>query len=350
MTQRLFLIDASNVLYRYYHAMKASPRLNSAKQDIAVVQGILSFVEKICKEHKPEALAWVEDAGDSGRGQIDEKYKSGRVRLGEEEHKKFDADKAIIAEFLEALRIPVLRVEGYEADDVMATMAKRVAAKGWTAVMVGHDKDLYQVVEESIHILVPGRGGKVPVPDKIITPANAKERLGVPPHQVIDYLSLVGDGADTVPGVKGIGEKGAIELLEKFGNLANILARVSEVTSKRYRTALETQAEQALVSQKLVSLILDVPIPKGLDLRMRCRNEETYQQLCGKHEMRPRVENDWAKSKGAPKAMATAPASSPAQAVPVAPEKSESGGPQMGLFEGSPNTAANMASKPRTIK
>lgn len=291
--KRLFLIDASNVLYRYFHAMRDHQKLNDNGHDISMASGVLSFLGKILENYRPEALAWVEDAGDSGRGALDERYKTGRKRLENADKERMRTASLIVKDVLLGLRIPVLRVDGFEADDVMATMAVRVAARGWTAVIVGYDKDMYQLVSEKIHILVPGRGGKPPVPDKLVTPETAKERLGVPADQVVDYLSLVGDGADTVSGVKGIGEKGAVSLLRKFGSLDGMLERLEEVEPKKYREALRTYAADARLSQQLIRLRLDVDIPAGRDLRIQCRDEDAYQAACQKHGLHIRPQPEW---------------------------------------------------------
>lgn len=292
-TRRLFLIDASNLVHRYFHATRERPRRAPDGTDIGVLFGVHAWLSGLLEEHRPEAIAWVEDAGDSGRKQLDPNYKGARVRMEEPDRAIFQASIRQVEELLLAWRIPRLRVPGFEADDVMATMAKRVADKDWTAVCVGHDKDLVQMVGPRIQILMPGRGGAKPIPDTWLTETTAIQRLGVPPHQVVDFLALNGDGSDSVPGVKGVGEKGAVSLLATWGDLENILAHVEEVEPKRYREPLRQGAESARLSKRLVTLQMDVPVAQGLDLRLGARDEGAYQQLQQRYGLRAKPQPAW---------------------------------------------------------
>lgn len=292
-TRRLFLIDASNLVHRYFHATRERPRRAPDGTDIGVLFGVHAWLSGLLEEHRPEAIAWVEDAGDSGRKQLDPNYKGARVRMEEPDRAIFQASIRQVEELLLAWRIPRLRVPGFEADDVMATMAKRVADKDWTAVCVGHDKDLVQMVGPRIQILMPGRGGAKPIPDTWLTETTAVQRLGVPPHQVVDFLALNGDGSDSVPGVKGVGEKGAVSLLATWGTLENILAHVDEVEPKRYREPLRQGAESARLSKRLVTLQMDVPVAQGLDLRLGARDEGAYQQLLQRYGLRAKPQPAW---------------------------------------------------------
>ena len=154
---------------------------------------------------------------------------------------------------------------GYEADDVIGTLATRAAARDMQAVIVSGDKDFYQLIGPRVALLNPGRGGPAAVEETWVDQSNASERLGVPPSQVADYLALVGDTSDNVPGVKGIGEKGAQKLLGDYGDLQTILARASEVTAKRTREALIAQADMARLSRELVTIHCDVPVTVEID-------------------------------------------------------------------------------------
>ena len=153
-----------------------------------------------------------------------------------------------------------MAIRGYEADDVIATLAQAGAARGLQAVIVSGDKDFYQLIGPGITLLNPGRGGPAAVDEVWVDESNAAERLGVPPHQVVDFLALVGDTSDNIPGVKGIGEKGAQKLLAEYGDLETILGRAAEVSAKRTREALLAQADAARLSKELVTIRRDVPV------------------------------------------------------------------------------------------
>ena len=156
--------------------------------------------------------------------------------------------------------MPLVSAEGYEADDVIGTLAVQAAERDLQVVIVSGDKDFYQLIGPRVALLNPGRGGPGAVEEVYVDESNAAERLGVPPRQVVDYLALVGDSSDNVPGVKGIGDKGARQLLQEFDDLETILARAADVTGKRAREALLTQAEQARLSRELVTIQTNVPV------------------------------------------------------------------------------------------
>jgi DNA polymerase-1 len=161
--------------------------------------------------------------------------------------------------------VPVLGVEGFEADDVIGTLATVAAERGLQAVIVSGDKDFYQLIGPRIALLNPGRGGPAAVEEQWVDETNASERFGIVPAQVVDYLALVGDSSDNVPGVKGIGEKTAVELLRIYGGLDAILAHAAEIQGKRAREALLQYGADALLSRDLVTIRRDVPIDLDLD-------------------------------------------------------------------------------------
>src|SRR5207245_203872 len=172
-----------------------------------------NFLLRLRQQHRPDHLGWVNDVGESFRHRTYPAYKATREKLGEQLQQDFDRSLERIAQILEAFRVPVIGVEGYEADDVIGTLATQGAARGVQVVVVSGDKDLYQLVRPGIALLNPGRGGPAAVEEHWVDATNAHERLGVPPERVVDYLALVGDSSDNVPGVKGVGEKTARELL-----------------------------------------------------------------------------------------------------------------------------------------
>jgi DNA polymerase-1 len=169
--------------------------------------------------------------------------------------------------------VPLRCASGYEADDVIGTLAQAGAERGLQSVIVSGDKDFYQLIGPGIALLNPGRGGPAAADEVWVDESNAAERLGVPPSQVVDFLALVGDSSDNVPGVKGIGEKGAQKLLAEYGNLETRLARAGEVPATRSREALRSPADAARLSTELVTIKRDVPVE--LDVETWCCGSRT---------------------------------------------------------------------------
>lgn len=257
---QLFLIDGYALIYRAFFAMITRPLRTSKGENTSAAWGVVNFLLRLREKYRPDYLAWVNDAGDSFRTARYAEYKSTREKLDDELQQDFDQAVERVGEILAAFRIPLVQVEGYEADDVIGTLASQAAAQGLQAVIVSGDKDFYQLVGPRIALLNPGRGGPAGVDEQWVDESNAAERLGVPPRQVVDFLALVGDSSDNVPGVKGIGEKGAAQLLAEFGDLDTLLARAGEVKAKRAREALLAGAADALLSRELVTIKTDVPV------------------------------------------------------------------------------------------
>jgi DNA polymerase-1 len=263
--ERLFLVDGYALIYRAFFALISRPLRTSRGENASVPWGIANFLIRLRERHRPDHLAWVNDAGDSFRTELYADYKSTREKLDAELQADFDRSVERVTELLQAFRVPLVSVDGYEADDVIGTLASRAADQGWQVVIVSGDKDFYQLIGPRIALLNPGRGGPAGVEEQWVDESNASERLGVPPSQVVDYLSLVGDAADNVPGVHGIGEKGAAKLLAEFGDLETLLARAAEVGNKRAREALLAEAEAARLSRQLVTIRRDVPVQIDLE-------------------------------------------------------------------------------------
>jgi DNA polymerase-1 len=262
---RLFLIDGYALIYRAFYAMIARPLRTTKGENTSAAWGVVNFLMRLREKYRPDYVAWVNDAGTSFREERYPDYKSTREKLDDELQADFDRALERIIAMLEAFRIPLVTVPGYEADDVIGTLATRGAERGLLSVIVSGDKDFYQLIGPGIALLNPGRGGSAAVEETWVDESNAAERLGVPPGLVVDYLSLVGDTSDNIPGVKGIGEKGAQKLLTEYGNLDVLLERAAEVTAKRPREALLAQADNARLSRELVTIKRDVPIE--LDVR-----------------------------------------------------------------------------------
>ncbi|HEU4697765.1 MAG TPA: DNA polymerase I [Gemmatimonadales bacterium] len=267
---RLFLIDGYALIYRAFYAMISRPLRTAKGENTSAAWGVVNFLLRLREKYRPDYLAWVNDAGTSFREERYPEYKSTREKLDEELQADFDRSVERICEMLDAFRIPVVALPGYEADDVIGTLATQAAQRGLEAVIVSGDKDFYQLIGPGIALLNPGRGGPAAVDETWVDTLNASERLGVPPHQVIDFLALVGDASDNVPGVKGIGEKGAQKLLAEYGDLETILAKAAEIPGKRAREALLAQPAEARLSQELVTIKRDVPVELDVeDLKIR---------------------------------------------------------------------------------
>lgn len=265
---RLFLVDGYALIYRAFFALISRPLTTSHGENTSAAWGVVNFLNRLLTAHKPEYLGWVHDSGLSFRHETYAAYKATREKLTEELQSDFDRGMERICQLLEAYRVPIISVPGYEADDVIGTLARQAAAQAVNVVVVSGDKDFQQLVRPGIWLLNPGRGGAAAVEEQWVGVENGGERLGVPPALVTDYLALVGDSSDNVPGVRGIGEKTAQELVNAYGDLENILAHASEIPKKRPREALLTQADMARLSKALVTIRDDIDVPLDLE-RMR---------------------------------------------------------------------------------
>ena len=273
----LFLVDGYALIYRAFFALISRPLRTSRGENTSAAWGVANFLLRLRAKYHPDYVVWVNDAGDSFRTETYPEYKSTREKLDDEMQADFDRAVEHVADLLEAFRIPVATVQGYEADDVIGTLAMQAAGRGLQAVIVSGDKDFYQLIGPGVALLNPGRGGPAGVEELWVDESNAADRLGVPPRQVIDYLAMVGDSSDNVPGVKGIGDKGARQLLEQYGDLETILAHAAEVTQKRSREALLAHAGEARLSRDLVTIRRDVPV--DLDLERLETHEPDHDRL-----------------------------------------------------------------------
>ena len=262
---QLFLIDGYALIYRAFFALISRPLRTAKGENTSAAWGVTNFLLRLLDKYRPDYLVWVNDAGDSFRTEAYPEYKSTREKLDAELQADFDTAVERIAQLLAAFRIPLVRVEGYEADDVIGTLALKGAAAGLQSVIVSGDKDFYQLIGPGVALLNPGRGGPAGVDETWVGPDNAAERLGVPPSQVTDYLALVGDSSDNVPGVKGIGEKGAVQLLAEYPDIEALIAAAPTLKQKRPREALQEHAESARLSKRLVTILTDVPAELALD-------------------------------------------------------------------------------------
>jgi DNA polymerase-1 len=257
---QLFLVDGYALIYRAFFAMISRPLRTAKGENTSAALGVVNFLMRLREKYRPDYVAWINDAGTSFREQRYADYKSTREKLDNELQSDFNRSVERICQLLEAFGIPIISIPGYEADDVIGTLADAGVERGLQVVIVSGDKDFYQLVGPRIALLNPGRGGPASVDETWVDEGNASERLGVEPRQVVDFLALVGDSSDNIPGVKGIGGKGAQKLLSEYGDLDTILSRAADVTAKRTREALLTQADSARLSRELVTIKRDVPV------------------------------------------------------------------------------------------
>ena len=256
----LFLVDGYALIYRAFFAMLSRPLTTSRGENTSAAWGVVNFLQRLKTEHHPDYIGWVLDSGRSFRHDVYAEYKATRQKLNEELQQDFDRGLDRIAQLLAAYRVPVIAVDGFEADDVIGTLARQGVEQGYQVVVVSGDKDFQQLVRPGIWLLNPGRGGPAQVEEHWVGVHNANERLGVAPERVVDYLALVGDSSDNVPGVPGIGDKTARELVNDYGDLESILRAAPEIKGKRPREALLANPERARLSKSLVTIRDDVPV------------------------------------------------------------------------------------------
>ena len=328
---QLFLIDGYALIYRAFFALITRPLRTTRGENTSAAWGVVNFLLRLREKYHPDYLGWVHDAGDSFRTTLYAEYKSTREKLDDELQAEFDRSVERIEQLLAAFRVPVVSVPGYEADDVIGTLAEQGADAGLQVVIVSGDKDFYQLIGPRVALLNPGRGGPGAVDEQWVDQSNAAERLGVPPEQVVDYLALVGDSSDNVPGVKGIGSKGAAELLAQFGSVEAMLERTGEVKAKRAREALEQYAANARLSRELVTIRRDVPAKLDLDRLVETEPDRTaLLKLCAELEFYSLVrrleggrgakgENEGSGSETAAVTVQEPPTSSAPPALPAAP-------------------------------
>ena len=321
----LFLVDGYALIYRAFFAMIARPLTTRHGENTSAAWGVTNFLLRLRERHHPGYLGWVNDRGVSFRERLYPEYKATREKLDAELQQDFDRSLERIAQLLDAFRVPLITVEGFEADDVIGTLAARAAERDVATVIVSGDKDFYQLIGPRISLLNPGRSGPAGVEEQWVDESNASERLGVPPRQVVDYLALVGDSSDNVPGVKGIGEKTAVELLGRYPDLDAVLAHAAEIPGKRAREALLAQGDAARLSRELVTIRCDVPVVLDLDaLRLKPVDGARLSELFTELEFRsliPKVTRLEEAPVSEPAASAPLPAAPAAPAPPPVPAR-----------------------------
>ncbi|MCK6511501.1 DNA polymerase I [Myxococcota bacterium] len=254
--KRRFLLDGSALVYRAHFAFIKNPLLNSRGENTSAVFGYINILLSLLDRESPEEIAVIFDsAAPTFRHQLFPDYKATREKMPDEMAEQLP----IIRYITTSLGIKVLHQSGVEADDIIGTLAVRGEAEGRDVLIVSGDKDFAQLVTEHIHIYDPGRGGKHGKDPERIAPPQVLEKYGVPPTEIVDYMALLGDHSDNVPGVKGIGEVTAKKLIAEYHDLDNLYAHLPQISAS-IRTKLHDQKDMAYLSRKLVTLQTDVAI------------------------------------------------------------------------------------------
>lgn len=252
--KRLFLIDAYAMIFRGYYALIRNPRVTSTGIDTSAIFGFTNSLIELIRREKPSHLAVVFDVGRASVRTDDyADYKANRSETPE----AIKIAVPYIHRILEAMHIPNLGVEGYEADDVIGTIACKAEKEGYTTFMVTPDKDFAQLVTDKIKMYKPSsKGGDIEILG--VDEVNAKYQIK-DPKQVIDFLAMMGDAVDNIPGLDGVGEKTAMKFLQEFGTIENLLANTHQLKGK-IKEKIEASAERGILSKKLATIICDVPI------------------------------------------------------------------------------------------
>ena len=254
---KLFLIDAYALIYRSYYAFIKSPRINSKGLNTSAVMGFCNTLNEVLTKEKPTHIGVAFDHGKTFRHDAFPEYKAQR----EETPEDIKLSVPLIKQVLEAMRIPILQVDGFEADDIIGTVATRFGADGIDTFMLTPDKDYGQLIGPNVFMYRPRHGGGY----EILGEKEVGEKYGIPtPAQVIDLLALMGDSADNFPGCPGVGEKTAAKLINQFGNIDNMLQHTDEIKGK-LREKVENAVEDIKMSKFLATIRTDVPMQLDLD-------------------------------------------------------------------------------------
>lgn len=256
--EKLFLLDAYALIYRGYYAFIKNPRINSKGLNTSAILGFMNTLYEVLDKEKPTHIGVAFDpAGPTFRHEAYEEYKAQRESCPEDIRKAVP----IIKEVLNAMRIPILEVQGYEADDVIGTLATKAGNAGIDTYMLTPDKDYGQLVTENVRMYRPRHGGGY----EIMGPAEVENKYGISStSQVIDLLGLMGDASDNIPGCPGVGEKTAVKLINEFGSIDSLLENTDKLKGALKRK-VEENVEKIKFSKFLATIKTDVPIELNLD-------------------------------------------------------------------------------------
>ena len=295
---KLFLIDAYALIYRSYYAFIKSPRINSKGMNTSAVMGFCNTLNEVITKEKPTHIGVAFDHGKTFRHDAFPEYKAQR----EETPEDIKLSVPLIKQVLEAMRIPILQVDGFEADDIIGTIATRFGADGIDTFMLTPDKDYGQLIGPNVFMYRPRHGGGY----EILGEKEVGEKYGIPtPAQVIDLLALMGDSADNFPGCPGVGEKTAAKLINQFGSIDNMLQHTDEIKGK-LREKVENAVEDIKMSKFLATIRTDIPMQLDLDelkveqpdeTKLRTIFEELefktlINKFLNKSEIKPKTDNN----------------------------------------------------------
>ncbi|HSD85135.1 MAG TPA: DNA polymerase I [Anaerolineae bacterium] len=259
MPKKILLLDGHSLAYRAYYGLplydqSGRPRFSTSQGEFTnAVYGFASMLLKVWNEEQPDYIAVAFDKGRTFRDDKFADYKATRAKMPDELTPQIDR----IMQLVKAFGLPAITAEGYEADDILGTLAKRAARDRLEAIIVTGDSDAFQLIGPRIKVFTSGRMYQETI---LYDEALIKERFGLTPPQLIDFKALKGDTSDNIPGVKGIGEKGATQLLQQYGSVENIYKHLGEVTPARAKSALEANRDMAFLSKDLVTIRTDVPL------------------------------------------------------------------------------------------
>jgi DNA polymerase-1 len=261
---KLVLLDGHSLAFRAFYALPPEMVTSSGELTNAVY-GFTSMILSILQEEKPDYVAIAFDVGPTFRHELAAEYKGTRARMPEELREQLPRIRQIV----EALNIPTFEIEGYEADDLLGTLARQAEAQGIQTVICSGDRDLFQLVDN--HIVIRYTPGGPRPKTYTYDLAAIQERYQLSPQQLVDLKALIGDKSDNIPGIPGIGEKTATQLLQQYGSLEEIYAHLNEIGNQRVREALAEYRDQAFRSRRLATLVTDLPIQLNLE---RCRTTD----------------------------------------------------------------------------
>jgi DNA polymerase I len=270
----LYILDVMPLLFRAHFATIGKRFANSSGIDTRISLVFFNYIFQVLNEERPGAIAAVLDSKPQQREEASSgSYKANREKMPGEISEAFP----YVMRLLKALRIPVFKEQGYEADDIIATLAEKAARLGYTVYIVSPDKDLAQLVSKKIFLFRPAyKGATLETLDE----EGVRKKFGVVPDQIPDFLALKGDAVDNIPGVPGIGDKTAAALLEEHGSVENLLKNVSNVKQQKIRESLMNAREQVIKARQLTLLARDVDITvRWEDLEVKGANEEQLFEL-----------------------------------------------------------------------
>ncbi|MFN9114286.1 MAG: 5'-3' exonuclease H3TH domain-containing protein, partial [Bacteroidota bacterium] len=258
--QRIMLIDGHALAFRAFYALAEQGLRTSSGEPTYAIFGFASIMLNAIKEHQPTHIAVSFDIGRTFRDDLYAEYKAGRSETPAEFHPQLEH----IKQMMRAFSIPVYVSQGFEADDVLGTLARQATQQGVETLILTGDSDTLQLVDDRVHVLLANPFGQRMTSIEYDHAKVVERYDGLQPHQLADLRGLKGDSSDNIPGVKGIGEKGAITLLNLFGTVENIFTNFENVPN-RYKKVLEGQLEAALFSKKLATIVTDAPVALNLD-------------------------------------------------------------------------------------